>query len=255
LKNIRVLVVEDVKLNQLLMKTLLDDFGFQRDIAVNGEIAIEKLKANSYDLVLMDLQMPVMDGFTATKYIREHISTTIPIIALTADVTTTDLQKCTEVGMNDYVSKPIDEKILYNKIVSNIHDHDLNLKAIPVIISEKDRLTDLAFMKSLTKEDPELMVKMLKLYTEQTAALMLELKTSLKDMNWTAIYSAAARIIPSFAIVGLKKECGEIAATILERAVTETGLDEIRTLVDKLDSLCALASIECRKAMDSLVKL
>jgi PAS domain S-box-containing protein len=255
LKNIRVLVVEDVKLNQLLMKTLLDDFGFQRDIAVNGEIAIEKLKANSYDLVLMDLQMPVMDGFTATKYIREHISTTIPIIALTADVTTTDLQKCTEVGMNDYVSKPIDEKILYNKIVSNIHDHDLNLKAIPVIISEKDRLTDLAFMKSLTKEDPELMVKMLKLYTEQTAALMLELKTSLKDMNWTAIYSAAARIIPSFAIVGLKKECGEIAATILERAVTETGLDEIRTLVDKLDSLCALASIECGKAMDSLVKL
>ena len=67
-KNLKVLVVEDIALNQLLMKTLLDDFGFECDLAGNGIIAIEKLKNKSYDIILMDLQMPEMNGFEATKY-------------------------------------------------------------------------------------------------------------------------------------------------------------------------------------------
>jgi CheY-like chemotaxis protein len=116
-KNIKVLVVEDMLLNQLLMKTILDDFGFERDIAGNGQIAIEQLKIKSYDIILMDLQMPVMNGFEATQYIRHTLKSKIPIIALTADVTTVDLEKCTAVGMNDYIAKPVDEHILYHKIM------------------------------------------------------------------------------------------------------------------------------------------
>jgi len=117
IKNIKVLVVEDMVLNQLLMKTLLDDFGFERDIADNGRIAIEKLQQTWYDIVLMDLQMPEMNGFETTEYIRNIMNSKIPIIALTADVTTVDLAKCKAVGMNDYIAKPIDEKLLYNKII------------------------------------------------------------------------------------------------------------------------------------------
>src|SRR6185295_3471025 len=117
IKNIKVLVVEDIPLNQLLMKTLLDDFGFERDIAANGKIAIEKLQAKSYDIILMDLQMPEMNGFDCTDYIRNTLHSKIPIIALTADVTTVDLAKCKAVGMNDYIAKPVDERLLYNKIV------------------------------------------------------------------------------------------------------------------------------------------
>jgi CheY-like chemotaxis protein len=113
IKNIKVLVVEDIALNQLLMRTLLDDFGFECDIASNGKIAIEKLQKKSYDIVLMDLQMPEMNGFEATDYIRKKMKSAIPIMALTADVTTVDLAKCNAVGMNDYVAKPINEKILY----------------------------------------------------------------------------------------------------------------------------------------------
>ena len=91
IKEIRILVVEDIALNQLLMRTLLEDFGFSMDIASNGKIAIEKLKANSYDIILMDLQMPEMNGFEATEYIRNKMNSQIPIIALTADVTTVDV--------------------------------------------------------------------------------------------------------------------------------------------------------------------
>ncbi len=114
---IKVLVVEDVALNQLLMKILLDDFGFERDIANNGKEALEKLQTKSYDIILMDLQMPEMNGFEATEHIRNKMKSKIPIIALTADVTVEDLAQCKAVGMNEHIAKPIDEKLLYNKII------------------------------------------------------------------------------------------------------------------------------------------
>ena len=117
IKNVQVLVVEDISLNKLLMKVLLGDFGFDFDIVSNGQEAIEKLKYKKYNLILMDLQMPVMNGFDASTYIRKELKLTTPIMALTADVTTADLEKCNQAGMNDYVSKPIDEKILYSKII------------------------------------------------------------------------------------------------------------------------------------------
>lgn len=120
IKDIKILVVEDVKLNQLLLGTILDDFKFEWDMADNGKIAIEKLQTNTYDIILMDLQMPIMNGFEATEHIRNTMNLQIPIIALTADVTTVDVEKCKSVGMNDYISKPLDEKLLYSKILDLI---------------------------------------------------------------------------------------------------------------------------------------
>jgi PAS domain S-box-containing protein len=119
-ENIRILVAEDMPLNQLLIKIILEDFGFHVDIADNGNIAIEKLQENKYDIILMDLQMPELNGFEATDYIRNKMNSQIPIIALTADVITVDIVKCEVIGMNDYISKPIDEKLLYDKIIKNI---------------------------------------------------------------------------------------------------------------------------------------
>ena len=117
IKKIKVLAVEDVLLNQLLLQIILDEFGFQRDFAENGKVAIEKLKSNTYDIVLMDLQMPEMDGLEATEYIRKKMNLKIPIIALTADVTMSDIEKCKAIGMNGFLAKPIEEKLLYNKII------------------------------------------------------------------------------------------------------------------------------------------
>ncbi len=118
IQNLSVLVVEDMPLNQLLMKIILDDFGFEQEIADNGKIALEKLQSKSFDIVLMDLQMPEMNGYEATKAIRTKLHSNIPIIALTADVTALDLEECASVGMDDHIGKPIDEKLLYAKIVS-----------------------------------------------------------------------------------------------------------------------------------------
>lgn len=117
IRNLKVLVVEDVPLNQLLMKIIIDDYGFEREIADNGKMAIEILGAKSFDIILMDLQMPEMNGYETTEVIRKKLNSNIPIIALTADVTENDLAQCKAVGMNDHIAKPIDEKLLYNKII------------------------------------------------------------------------------------------------------------------------------------------
>jgi PAS domain S-box-containing protein len=123
LKNIKILVAEDILLNQLLIKVVLGNFNFEVEIAENGKIAIEKMKTNQFDLVLMDLHMPEMDGFEATKYIREEMKSQIPIIALTADVIQIDVDKCFAVGMQDHISKPIDEALLYEKIVKTLNEN------------------------------------------------------------------------------------------------------------------------------------
>ena len=114
--NLKVLIVEDVALNQLLMKAILGGFQIAYDIASNGKMAIEMLQNEVYDIILMDLQMPIMNGFEATKYIRETMNISTPIIALTADVTTVDLGKCKKLGLDDYVSKPLDAQLLLRKI-------------------------------------------------------------------------------------------------------------------------------------------
>jgi len=120
-QNIKILVAEDVALNQILIKIILADFGFECDIAENGKIVLEKLKETEYDIILMDLQMPEMNGFETTDHIRNKMNLQIPIIALTADVTTIDIEKSKKVGMDDYISKPIDEELLYSKIITQIN--------------------------------------------------------------------------------------------------------------------------------------
>lgn len=120
-KGLKVLLVEDHKINQLLAETILAKWKIHVTTADNGEIAIEKLKKESYDLVLMDVQMPVMDGLEATKHIRTILKNNIPIIALTANAIKGDNVKCIQAGMNSYVSKPINPSILFNKIIELIY--------------------------------------------------------------------------------------------------------------------------------------
>ena len=121
MKKIKILVAEDIPLNQMLIQLILADFGFECDIAENGKIVLEKIKEKEYDIILMDLHMPEMNGYEATDYIRNTMQLTIPIIALTADVATIDIEKSKKAGMNDYISKPIDEQLLYKKILKQIH--------------------------------------------------------------------------------------------------------------------------------------
>jgi PAS domain S-box-containing protein len=243
--NIKVLVVEDIALNQLLMKTLLDDFGFEKDIASNGKIAIEKLKNNTYDVILMDLQMPEMNGFEATTYIRNVMNLDIPIIALTADVTTVDLAKCVDVGMNDYISKPVNEKLLKSKILTLVRKY----KDSKLIIQEKmedeyQKCIDLSYLNKLTKSNSELMLEMIDLYLTQTPPLVLEMKKSFEEKNWINLHKVIHKLIPSFSIVGIHKDFEKMAQKIQEFSDFEIQKDVIQKLVFQVENICNQACVE-----------
>jgi two-component system sensor histidine kinase/response regulator len=110
----RVLLVEDNELNQMVAVELLQDAGFAVDVVENGKKAIEFIERKSYDVVLMDMQMPVMDGETATRLLRKDPRfEQLPIVAMTANAMDADRQRCFDAGMNDHVSKPIDPAVLW----------------------------------------------------------------------------------------------------------------------------------------------
>jgi PAS domain S-box-containing protein len=248
IKNVKVLVVEDIALNQLLMRTVLDDFGFECDIAANGKIAVEKLETNTYDIILMDLQMPEMNGFEATEYIRDTMNSNIPIIALTADVTTVDLVKCKAVGMNDYIAKPVDERVLYSKIVGLVKKPAIvKIKGQEVsakVESKKLKYTNLEYLAQRTKSNPKLMMEMISLYLEQTPPLISVMNQSIKDNDWNLLYSAVHKMIPSFSIMGISKDFENMAKKVQEYTGTQHQTNGMKDMVLTLVNVCTQACEE-----------
>jgi len=261
-KNIKILVVEDIALNQLLMKTVLDDFGFERDIAGNGKIAVEMLQKKAYDILLMDLQMPVMNGFEATEFIRKVMKSNVPIIALTADVTTVDLAKCKSVGMNDYISKPIDENLLFSKIIEQLKKPSLTIESendgsneanitVPI---KRYNFIDLSYLTKRTKGKKDLMMEMIALYLEQTPELVSIMKKSLFDKDWKSLSGAVHKMIPSFAIMGINKDFEQLAKKIQHFENPLQKEDELGHMVLHLEVVCSRACDELTTEYNELKK-
>ena len=118
IRGAKILLVEDNKINQMVAKELLKVEGFETTVAENGRIALELLQMQKFDLILMDIQMPKMDGFEATRIIRsDERFKDLPILAMTASAMSGDRESSLEAGMNDHIAKPIDPKILYRALV------------------------------------------------------------------------------------------------------------------------------------------
>lgn len=115
------LVAEDNRINQIYATELLKNCGCTCDVATNGDEALTALQSGRFDLILMDCQMPEMDGFTASREIRRHVAACeiphqIPVIALTANALTGDRERCLEAGMDDYLTKPLEAQQLRSKL-------------------------------------------------------------------------------------------------------------------------------------------
>ncbi|MFC6222842.1 PAS domain S-box protein [Hymenobacter artigasi] len=266
-KDVKILVVEDIALNQLLMKTLLEDFGFEMEVAGNGQIAIEKLRTTPFDIVLMDLQMPVMNGFDATEYIRKELKLTVPIIALTADVTTVDVEKCKAVGMNDYISKPIDDKLLYSKIIKYLKSSGYRKStAAPGHLPEaapQPPLTCVNFdyLRRITKSDAR-MAEMIYLYLQEIPQLVQTMKNAIEQQQWPALKSATHSIIPTFATIGINQEFEDhakdlqaLAARLIAHeaaAGSPETMAQVHALFSKIEAVCTLAAQELEEKLQRL---
>ncbi|MFM7384323.1 MAG: response regulator, partial [Microcystaceae cyanobacterium] len=131
-----ILLVEDNEINQEVAIELLEDAGFAVDLAENGQIALDKVKTADYDLVLMDMQMPVMDGVSATIAIRQYPQCqNLPIVAMTANVMSGDRQRCLEAGMNGHVGKPIEPEELWKTLLQWIKPREYQRPNSPSVTS------------------------------------------------------------------------------------------------------------------------
>ncbi len=147
--HVRVLLVEDNDINQEVAMELLRTIGLEVEAVSNGQQAVEKVRDNDYALVLMDIQMPVMDGFQATKLIRQLPGKSeLPIIAMTANVFDADRQRCFNVGMNDHLGKPVNSKKLYETLLRWLPKRDV-ISPLPILDNVNTLTEELAAIPEL----------------------------------------------------------------------------------------------------------
>ena len=171
---LKILLCEDNALNQKLAKIVIHNFGFELDIAENGEIGIDLLSKNKYDLVLMDLQMPVKDGYQTTHHIRNKMNLSIPIIAMTAHSLVGEQERCYKEGMNAYVPKPFKQEVLLEAIKTA-----LNKDISPVL----KRKIDLSFLDEVSGGDPKFKQDMIGLFLEKIPNEVILLSEAFHNKN------------------------------------------------------------------------
>lgn len=205
MQQLRVLLVEDNDINRLYAKSILKNWRCQTDTAENGLVAIEKIKNNSFDVVLMDVQMPVMDGYETTKAIRsmEAPHSKIPVVALTANATKADVEKCMAAGMNDYLPKPFTPDDLYRKLFEDLKITPAAKVEIKKEKKTKQKYFDFSYLRTVSGNNEEFIQEMIHTFSQSVPGVLNEMKISLSSKDWEKLSRLAHQIKPSFTLMGL----------------------------------------------------
>lgn len=226
-----VLVVEDNKINQQYLTGLLQKWGISYDMANHGGEAINWIKEKRYDLVLMDIRMPVMDGYETTIRIRNsenNPNRDIPIIALTASALVDEKEKAIAAGMNQHLSKPFSPEQLLH-IFDLVKDHDLDMTENHSF-QFSDEL-DSEFLDSYYMGDFERAKLMFEIFLGNINSEIVQLEECLNHQDWSGLAELAHRIKPNFVMVGLSKQTDqmleiETAAKASDKQLLEKNVPE-----------------------------
>jgi CheY-like chemotaxis protein/HPt (histidine-containing phosphotransfer) domain-containing protein/two-component sensor histidine kinase len=238
LKEIKILVVEDNKMNQKLIQHLLEQWKIDFDIAPNGVEAIKILrqKANEYAMVLMDIQMPEMDGYSATEQIRYDLGLKIPIIAMTAHALAGEREKCLGAGMDDYISKPLGEEQLY-KLINKYAQSNSTINA---------SVLDLEYLKRLSKGDKVFEANMIRSFSMQMPEELNKLKASILNKDYQQIKDIAHNMKSTISYMGLNQLI-PLLQHIENECEKENGSIRITENFTLIDATCQLAIAEARE--------
>lgn len=199
-RKLSILLCEDNPLNQKLAINVIKNYGFELDIANNGQEGIGLLEKNTYDLILMDLQMPVKDGYQTTVYIRNIMKSSIPIIAMTAHSLIGERQKCFDIGMNAYVPKPFRQDELLNKIYAVIE----NDNAVEVSEQVDDTLfameVNLSYLKELSMGSTDFEKEIIEIFIPQVDSDMKILLEAMENKNFSVVKDVAHGLKSSFSL-------------------------------------------------------
>lgn len=252
---LKVLVVDDDKINRIVASKWLNKWGFSVDVAVNGKDAVDRITSNSYYIILMDLQLPIMDGFEATKFIRTKMQSPknkIPIIAMSANDAKSEMETCIRTGMNDYISKPFDPTLLKNKITDlaqgylleeKDHHHEL------VVSTTSQRYTDLTMLKKMADGNEQFIKEFITLFLETAPASIISMQKALSEKDWVNLKNLAHKLKPSFNYLGIY-QLTEATATIEHNIVKQNEMEIIPELVDQIVEISNFAFTELKKEID-----
>lgn len=230
---LNVLLVEDNDINRLYAKSILKKWNCHTDTAENGLVAIEKIKSRSYDVVLMDIQMPVMDGYEATRTIRMMDSPMkdLPIIALTANAMKSDIEKCLAAGMNDYLAKPFTPDDLYKKLFEDIRVTEDTVPATTESEKvERKTLYDLEYLREVSGNNGEFIQEMIQTFLSSFPQVLDDINQALTVKDWLKISKLAHQIKPSLTLMGLEILRKKVFF-IEENCKMQTHLDEIPSAI------------------------
>jgi signal transduction histidine kinase/HPt (histidine-containing phosphotransfer) domain-containing protein len=208
--NRSVLLVEDNEVNQTVASDQLARLGYSVDLASNGQDALDALALRSYDVVLMDCGMPVMDGYTATAEIRkrEGASEHTSIIAMTAHAMNGDREKCLAAGMDDYITKPVKRKALEGIFATLFGQGNFSaaqhIPSIPIATTTTDdsSLVDVVCLTD-TASTPEKVRRIIDLYLRHTGGRLEELRTALERESASDVYAIAHKCLGSSRTCGM----------------------------------------------------
>ncbi len=223
--NISILLVEDNSLNRMVAQNSLQYYDCQVTEAENGVEAIAILKEKTFDVILMDIQMPEMGGIEATEIIRNELKLSTPIIALTANAFKTEIDKCKKAGMDDYVTKPFDEDILIETIakytVNKKVPNNINLS---VNSSSMENNYNLTSLKNLSRGNNEFVDMMISIFVEQTTDVIAKISAAILQDDFMEVSRLIHKIKPSIESLGILSIVSEIS--LLEKIAKEEGNKE-----------------------------
>jgi PAS domain S-box-containing protein len=195
----RILVAEDNSMNQLLIKFTFQSWKMNYELADNGAKAIEWLQRDKFDLVLLDIQMPLMDGYATAQAIRKELKSEIPIIAMTAHALAGEREKCISFGMNDYISKPIHEKELFSLLKKYLSDdRESNIETL----KNELHYIDLNFLEDMVMGNGEFLKTIIKQFLKQFPGEMEALKLAVDQKDTRQVATLAHHIQSTVSILG-----------------------------------------------------
>jgi len=239
-----VLVAEDNLINQKVVKNTLSKQGAVVVIANNGQEAIQQLKKGGFDIILMDIQMPEIDGYKATRYIRQVMRSDIPIIAMTADALKGEEDKCNAAGMNAYISKPFEPSALFFAI-AELTGHTQPPSVVSAGLKPNDEtIVDFSFLHEIADNDSEYIHEVLDIFISTMPDGLSELETLIRQTeNYEAIASQAHFLKSSVGVVKVKNMYDQLAE-IEALGREQTGIEQMRTLISGLTNIYQLAHPE-----------
>ncbi len=248
-----VLLVEDNLVNQKVAKDLLTRRGHRVMVAQNGAKALEQVKNKSFDIILMDIHMPVMDGLTATRLIREQErdkTTSVPIVAMTAGATMEDREQCFEAGMNRFVTKPFRAQELYHVVEKAEALHITSDE--PTIAAAEDTESNLDWASALHKLDGDevFLLELADMFCDQYPAVMSALEQALKEGKAADVQLSAHSLKGSANIVGAQATTA--AARRLEQLARRGQLEQCSEALDSLRACIARLEPELHTVMGQI---